>query len=291
MELPGKTAAAIAAIRGRWPARPRVGLVLGTGLGCLAETVRVDCALDYADIPHFPRVTAPGHRGSLLCGTLDNVPVVAMSGRFHRYEGHPSSTVTRPVRTMIGLGVEAVILSNASGGLNPALSTGDVFVIDDHIDLMGKPAVPAGRGQSGGPQSGCPPGRGTPSRVYDPILVDQALRSARRHDFACYRGVYVGVPGPNYETRAEYRYLRRIGGDIVGMSTVSEAIVAARAAVRVLALSVVTNDCRSHGDPTDGQAVVAAAAAAGTRMRAIVIDVVRSFSAHHVRQEDHASVP
>ncbi len=263
------------AIQARWSCPPRVGVILGTGLGRLVEQIDAEQSIDYDAIPHFPRSTALSHKGRLCCGRLAGVPVVAMEGRFHAYEGYSLAQTTFPVRVMQRLGVELLIISNACGGMNPHYRTGDLMVIEDHINLMlgRNPLMHIPHEQLGPrwPDMSCP---------YDPQLIDRALAIARRENFVAHRGVYVALSGPNYETRAEYRFLRRLGGDVVGMSTVPEAIVAAQIKLRVLALSTVTNVCLPDDlHPTAGEKVVAAAEQAEARVRKIVTGIVAEEAA------------
>ncbi len=267
-------------IRRRWDCRPSVGIILGTGLGSFTEEIVPEAVIGYDDIPHFVQSTAIGHKGQLVCGRVGGVPVVTMEGRFHLYEGYSPQQITLPVRVMSELGIELLLISNASGGLRPCFVAGDILVIDDHINLMGVNPLVGVNDERLGP---CYPDM---SRPYDSALIRRALRVARRENFVAHQGVYVGVTGPNYETRAEYRFMRRIGGDVVGMSTVPEVIVAAHIGLRVLALSVVTNICLADAiAETDGDAVVAAARKAEAKMRAIVLGVLedefaaRRFSA------------
>jgi purine-nucleoside phosphorylase len=256
---------AAAAIRARWGGLPAVGIILGTGLATFTDQIDQQAVIGYENIPHFPRSTALSHAGRLVCGTVAGTPVVTMDGRFHLYEGYPLQQITLPVRVMKALGVELLIVSNASGGLNPNLAEGDVVVIADHINLMGaNPLVGINDDRLGPrfPDMSCP---------YDRALRASALEIARKENFAAIEGVYVALCGPCYETRAEYRFLRLIGGDVVGMSTVPEVVVAAHAGLRVLGLSVVTNVCRPDAlAPTDGQRVVRAASAAERKLRQIV---------------------
>lgn len=261
--------AAARAIHNRWSKRPRVGVILGTGLGSLVERLDVEAALDYDVIPHFPRTTAPGHRGRWVCATAGGVPLVVMDGRFHAYEGHSAAQVAFPVRVMSALGIEILILSNACGGMNRNFQVGDVVVITDQVNLTwDNPLV--------GPHD-LNPGNGFPdmSCPYDPHLAERALAIARRRGQASHRGVYVGVLGPHYETRAEYRFLRGIGGDAVGMSTVAEVITAAQCGLRVLGLSVVTNVCLPDRlQQTGGTQVLAAAVAAEPCVSEIICGVI-----------------
>lgn len=276
-------------IRQRWDAQPQTGMILGTGLGNVASHITTDAIIDYEAIPHFPCSTALSHRGRLICGRLGDKPVVVMEGRWHYYEGHQIDRLTLPVYVMRALGVELLILSNASGGLNPQFASGDVMVIQDHIDMMfakrtsmaemratdaresrsvetAQPACRLGARGSKGQRT---------ARLYDPALIEQAMAIARSENFVAHRGVYVAMTGPSYETRAEYRFLRRIGGDVVGMSTVPEALAAARCGMRTLALSTVTNVARPDSPQrVTGEDVVAAAEKAEPNLRKIVLGVV-----------------
>src|SRR5205085_6008735 len=256
-------------VRGCWNSRPRCGIILGSGLGSVGEAIELDTAIDYGDVPNFLKSTAVGHRGRLLCGKLSGVPVIAMQGRFHCYEGYSAERATFPVRVMKALGIELLIVSNAAGGLNPNFACGDVMVIEDHINLLNRnPLIGVNDDQLGlrFPDMSSP---------YDRRLGDRALAIARKHDFVCHRGVYVAMLGPTYETRAEIRMTRYIGGDAVGMSTVPEAIVAAHAGIRVLGLSTITNVC-SPDKPhtTSGEEVVATAETARDKLRAIVAGII-----------------
>lgn len=237
--------AAAAAIRRRWDVRPEAALVLGTGLHRLAGWIRAEARIPYADVPHFPRSTALGHRGQLVCGWFGGKPVVALDGRCHGYEGYPLAALVLPVLTVRELGAQLLVLSNASGGLNPDFASGDVVVVSDHINWMfwkHLPRSPFDESSLPGNFTVCD--RRSSAPAYDTALIDQALEIARREGFPAHRGVYVGLTGPNYETRAEYRFLRQIGADVVGMSTVPEAVAAARCGLRTLALSIVTNVAR-----------------------------------------------
>ena len=271
--LTSQVAEAADEIRRRWNCHPRVGIILGTGLGSFTGQIAAESVIGYDEIPHFMRSTAVGHKGQLVCGQVAGVPIVAMEGRFHLYEGYSLQQITFPVRVMQALGVELLIISNASGGLQPHFAPGDILVIDDHINLMmANPLVGAFDEQLR---------RRFPdlSQPYDPQLIQLALQIARREDFAAYRGAYAAVCGPNYETRAEYRFLRKIGADVVGMSTVPEVIVAKDVGLRVLALSVVTNVCRPDAlDTTDGDSVVAAARSAEVKLRKLVLGVLAEES-------------
>ncbi|MEX2142574.1 MAG: purine-nucleoside phosphorylase [Pirellulales bacterium] len=271
---------AAAAIGRLWECRPRVGIILGTGLGGFVDHIEVDGAIPFDRMPHFARSTADGHDGRLVCGRLAGVSVITMSGRCHGYEGYSSAQITLPVRLMRALGVRLLILSNASGGMNPSYRSGDVMVIEDHINLMGRKlrldydqSLPGKCGSA-------------PPSWYCSNLIELALASGRNGGFAAHRGVYAAMTGPNYETRAEYRMLRAIGADAVGMSTVPEVLVAARCGMRVLALSTITNICvPDRLTPARHEDVLAAAAAAEPKVRRIIIDVVVADSEPEVCRE------
>ena len=268
-ELAGQIQDARKAIRERWSGTPHVGIILGTGLGSLAEQIETEAVLDYEDIPHFPRSTAISHTGQLVCGKLEGVTVAAMEGRFHAYEGYTQRQITFPIRVMKELGADLLIVSNACGGMNPQHGKGDILVIEDHINLMnGNPLVGV-NDDTLGPRF--------PDMIapYDPDLIDAALEIARQENFAAHKGVYVAVTGPNLETRAEYRFLRGIGADVVGMSTVPEVIVAVHAGMRVLGLSIITDQCLPDAlQPVDIDDILATAARAEPNLRKIVLGVL-----------------
>lgn len=261
--------AAAAALRAQWDATPEWALVLGSGLGGLVDEVDVEAEIPYAALPHFPRSTAVGHAGRLVCGRVAGRAVAVMQGRGHLYEGYTPSQAVLPVRVLRALGAHSLLVTNASGGLRPAMRVGDPMVVDDHINLMFRnPLVGPNDDRLGArfPDMSCP---------YDRDYAERALAAARRAGFACWRGVYVGMLGPTYETRAEYRMLRRIGGDAVGMSTVPEAIAAVHAGMRVLGVSAVTNVCLPDRlDTTSGQEVVDAASDAAHKVAAMVRGVI-----------------
>jgi purine-nucleoside phosphorylase len=261
---------AVAAIRREWRPAASAGIILGTGLGGLAQEIEVQASLDYERIPHFPASTAISHAGRLVCGRLAGADVVAMEGRFHVYEGYTYEQVTFPVRVMKALGASLLIVSNACGGMNPQYARGDIMVIEDHINLMGGNPLIGPNDDALGPRfpDMC--------RPYDSTLIETAMEIARRENFAAHRGVYVAVTGPNLETRAEYRFLRLIGADVVGMSTVPEAIVAVHAGMRILGLSIVTDMCLPDAlEPADIQTILATAAVAEPKLRAIVKGVLQ----------------
>jgi purine-nucleoside phosphorylase len=257
------------AIQARWPARPQVGIILGTGLGGLVEEIAAEAAFPYQDVPHFPSSTAPTHAGRLVCGTLAGKAVVAMEGRFHFYEGWSLQQITLPVRVMRALGCEVLVVSNACGGMNPQFGKGDLMLIEDHINLMGDNPLIGPNDERLGPRfpDMCYP--------YDRTLLALARRIALEERIVCHPGVFVAVPGPNLETRAEYRFLRGIGADAVGMSTVPEVIVAVHCGLRTLGISVVTDLCLPDAlEPTNLAEIIAVANAAEKKLRVLVRRVV-----------------
>jgi purine-nucleoside phosphorylase len=289
MSTSSRVEQSVAFIQARWKRRPDAAIILGTGLGNAVAQMEMECALPFEHIPHFARSTALSHKGRLLCGRMRGVPVVAMEGRCHCYEGYTIEEIVLPVQTLAALGAETLVISNASGGLNPQFRSGQVMVVTDHIDLMGRwGQVVVGRQAGRGNGALAPRNRGSGMQVpsarrgagftswcYDAMLAQEALALGRRQAGDARPGVYVALTGPNYETRAEYRFLRRIGGDAVGMSTVPEAITAAQLGMRVLALSIITNvatpDVPRRVDP---QHVVALAAGAEPYLRGIIAGVI-----------------
>jgi len=269
LEIYGQIEAAVAAIRAQWDETPCVGIVLGTGLGGLAEQIESPVAIDYEDIPHFPSSTAVSHRGRLVCGKLEGVPIVAMEGRIHQYEGHPLKKITLPVRVMQALGAETMIVTHAVGGMNPLYQAGDVMIIDDQINLMGDNPLVGVNDDRLGPRF---PDMSAP---YTPELIEVGLEIARRENFVAHRGVMVAVTGPCLETRAEYRFLRTIGADVVGMSTVPEVIVAVHCGLRVFGLSVITDMCLPDAlKPALVEEIIAVANSAEPKLRALVLGVL-----------------
>ena len=228
---------AAAMIRKRFSAPPEVAIILGTGLGRLGAEIESAAAIDYAEIPNFPLSTVESHAGRLLCGTLAERTVVAMQGRFHRYEGYSLQQVTFPVRVLRALGAKTLIVSNACGGMNPLWRPGDLMLIADHINLLGDNPLVGPNDDRLGPRF---PDMSNP---YDSGLRELARGVALERGIPLREGVYVAVSGPNLETRAEYRFLRTIGADVVGMSTVPEVIVAVHGGMRVLGVSIITDLC------------------------------------------------
>jgi purine-nucleoside phosphorylase len=265
LELFGQIEEAVAVIRQRWAGRPHAGIILGTGLGGLVDEIEVEASLDYAEIPHFLRSTAASHRGRLVCGRLRGLPVIAMEGRFHMYEGYSLKQVTLPVRVMKALGTELLVVSNACGGMNPNYRAGDIMVIEDHINLMGdNPLIGINDDRLG-------PRFPDMSEPYERTLIARALRVARREDIVAHQGVFVAVAGPNLETRAEYRFLRLIGADVVGMSTVPEVIVAVHCGLRVVGFSIVTDMCLPDAlEAANLQKIIAVANESEPKLRKLV---------------------
>jgi purine-nucleoside phosphorylase len=266
--------AAAEAVQRHWSMRPEVAIVLGTGLGNFAQQIVAPVRIPYNEVPYFPRATALAHKGQFVCGTVADVPVIAMEGRFHCYEGYSAAQVALPVYVMRRLGARILILSNAAGGVHPRLRAGDIVAIEDQINLMFRnPLLGANDSQLG-------PRFPDMSAPYDAELIEQTIDAGHEGRFVVHRGVYAGVLGPNYETRAEYRFLRRIGADVVGMSTVPEVIVARHVGMRVLGLSAVTNVCSPDDlSTTSGDAVVQAAAATEPKLRHLVTGVLKRWAA------------
>jgi len=252
-------------VRSRWPNSPKVGIVLGTGLGGLAADIAADVSLPYQEVPHFLSSTAPSHKGQLVCGTLGGKNVIAMEGRFHFYEGYKLQHITFPVRLMKALGCEYLVVSNACGGMNPQWHRGDIMVIEDHINLIGdNPLIGKNDDRLGERFPDM-------SEPYSRDLVALAQRVAVEERIPLQKGVYVAVAGPNLETRAEYRFLRGIGADVVGMSTVPEVIVGVHAKMKVVGFSVITDMCLpDHLEPANLPDIIATANEAEPKLRRLV---------------------
>jgi purine-nucleoside phosphorylase len=274
LQLYGQIQEAAAEIRSKWSGKPHAGIILGTGLGGLVDEIRIEHSFEYEELPHFPRSTAIAHRGRLVCGQLAGLPVLAMEGRFHMYEGYSLQQITLPVRVMTELGAALLVVSNACGAMNPYFQSGDIMVIDDHINLMGDNPLIGINDDRLGPRfpDMCEP--------YDRKLADRALEIARRENIVAHRGVFVAVAGPNLETRAEYRFLRLIGADAVGMSTVPEVLVARHAGMRVVGFSIVTDMCLPDAlEPVDVAKIIATANAAEPKLRTLVRGVLAAEAA------------
>lgn len=261
--------AASEAIRKRTDVKPRLGIILGTGLGALAEDIEAEAVVPYEEVPEFPLSTVESHTGRLLLGRLEGQPVVAMQGRFHRYEGYTLQQVAFPVRVLRQLGAEILIVSNACGGMNPLWEVGDLMLIADHINLMGdSPLVGPNLDELG---SRFP----DMSEPYDLELQELAQQVAMEQGLPLRRGVYVAVTGPQLETRAEYRWLRMIGADVVGMSTVPEVIAAVHCGIRVLGLSIITDACLPDAlEPANVEEIIRVAGEAEPRLTRLIRGVV-----------------
>ena len=269
-----RLAAAVAAVRGRFTRRPEVAVVLGTGLGALAERIAVEARIEYADVPGMPLSTVESHHGRLLCGTLAGRSVIAMQGRFHRYEGYSLRDVTFPIRLLRALGAETLVVSNACGGMHPLWAAGDVMLIADHINLLGDSPLVGPNDEAQGARF---PDMSEP---YDGALRALARDVATQAGVTLREGVYVAVAGPNLETRAEYRMLRALGADVVGMSTVPEVIVARHVGMRVLGLSIITDLCLPDAlEPATLEHIVAVARGAEPALGEIVTGVLARLDA------------
>ena len=263
------TADAVRAIHARTPLVPEVAIILGTGLGGLAEEVALETRIPYADIPGFPRSTVESHAGQLLVGTLAGRRVMAMQGRFHRYEGYTLQQIAFPVRVLHRLGARTLVVSNACGGMHPLWAVGDLMLIADHINLLGDNPLVGPNDERLGPRF---PDMSAP---YDAGLRATARAVALEQGITLREGVYIAVPGPNLETRAEYRMLRLLGADVVGMSTVPEVIAAVHLGMKVLGLSIITDQCLPDAlAPASVEAIIAVARAAEPKLTALVRGVV-----------------
>ncbi|MBI4519789.1 MAG: purine-nucleoside phosphorylase [Gemmatimonadetes bacterium] len=265
---------ALAAVRAHTDMVPGLAIILGTGLGRLAQEIEDAVSVPYQEIPHFPLSTVESHSGRLIFGVLEGRRVVAMQGRFHRYEGYTLQEVTFPVRVLKLLGAEVLMVSNACGGMNPLWSPGDLVLLDDHINLLGdNPLIGPNLAELG-------PRFPDLSEPYDRELQRLAEEAALAERIVLRRGVYVAVTGPNLETRAEYRMLRALGADVVGMSTVPEVIVARHMAMRVLGISIITDACLPDAlEPASVEKIIATAMSAEPKLTALIRAVVRRMSA------------
>jgi purine-nucleoside phosphorylase len=264
---------ATGAVRRRTKLRPDVAIVLGTGLGGLAAEIEVEAAIPYEDIPGFPLSTVESHAGRLLLGRLGQRPVVAMQGRFHRYEGYDLAAVTFPVRVMQALGARVLFVSNACGGMNPLWSPGDLVLLSDHINLLGDNPLIGANDERLGPRF---PDMSAP---YDPELRALARATALELGITLREGVYVAVPGPNLETRSEYRMLRMMGADVVGMSTVPEVIVAVHSGMRTLGISIITDQCLPDAlEPAEIGRIIATAGRAEPSLTRLIVGLAERVS-------------
>lgn len=253
--------------------KPIAGIVLGSGLGQLADDIQDAVAVPYSAIPGFPVSTAVGHKGNFIFGRLGGKEIVAMQGRIHYYEGYGMQMVVLPIRVMIALGIRYLFVSNAAGGVNYHFHVGDLMIIRDHINMLPNPLIGPNDDREG-------PRFPDMTRPYEPKLIAKAKRIARKNGIFVQEGVYLGDTGPSYETPAEYRFYRTIGADAVGMSTIPEVIVARHAGIPVFGMSVITNE--AHDDyaedyENDGDDVVKAAAAAAEKMTTLFREIISSL--------------
>lgn len=261
--------AAAGFIRQYWQHTPQAGIILGSGLGNLAAEITDKVEIPYGEIPHFPVSTVEGHSGKLILGHMKGRPVVAMAGRFHYYEGFPMKAVTFPVRVMKELGIHTLFISNAAGGMNPTFKVGDLMIIRDHINLQPEHPLRGVNDDTLGPRF---PDMSEP---YTKSIIAEAYKIAGNNNIALHSGVYVGVQGPTFETRAEYKYMHIIGGDAVGMSTVPEVIVAVHAGLRVFAMSVITDiGIREEENVITHDEVLEAAKAAEPKLTLIFSELI-----------------
>ena len=228
---------AVALIKAKTETKPEIGIILGTGLGGLVDEIKVECTIKYSDIPHFPQPTGSSHQGQLIFGTIGSMPLVAMQGRFHYYEGYDLKQVTFPVRVMKELGISALLISNACGSVNPRIKKGNIMLIKDHINLLGDNPLIGINDNSFGPRIT------DMSEPYSKRLALILEKIASENKILVRKGVYAIMSGPSLETRAEYKMLQLIGADAIGMSTVPETIVARQSGLEVLGLSIITDDC------------------------------------------------
>jgi purine-nucleoside phosphorylase len=268
-ELKRQIDEAVASLRARTKLVPEVAVILGTGLGQLTDGLQVETRVDYKDIPHFAVSTVESHKGELLFGRLGGRPAVVMSGRVHFYEGYSMRQVSFPVRVMQALGASTLIVSNACGGMNPLFEAGDIMLVTDHINLMGDNPLIGPNDETLGPRFP------DMSQPYDRALIALAEDVALAERLRVVKGVFVAVAGPNLETAAEYRFLRGIGADVVGMSLIPENLVAVHGGMRVIALAVITDLCRPDAlEPVDIPRILAVAAQAAPRLDRLVTRVV-----------------
>ena len=261
-------------IRDRSPRRPAAAIILGTGLGGLAKEIKAEAVIPYEEIPGFPLSTVEAHAGRLILGNLSGKPVVAMQGRFHRYEGYSLQQVTFPVRVMHALGAETLVVSNACGGMHPLWAPGDLMLIADHINLIGDNPLIGPHDERLG--SRFP----DMSQPYDEALRAMARKLALELGITLREGVYVAVTGPNLETRAEYRMLRAMGADVVGMSTVPEVIVAVQEGMKVLGISIITDQCLPDAlEPASLEKIIAVANRAEPSLTRLVAGVLERLAA------------
>ena len=266
-------------IAARTAFRPSVGVIIGSGLGGLSQSLQVDSAFDYAELPHMPQATAPGHEGKLLLGTVHDVRLAVLAGRFHFYEGYSMAQVAFPVRLVKALGVDTVMLTSIVGSMNPQMPPGSLVLLEDHINLMGANPLIGPNDETVGPRF---PDMSAP---YDPELMRLATEVAAEQKISLRSGVYLAVAGPNLETRAEYRFLRQIGADVVGMSMVPEVLTARHAGLRVLAIVVVSDACIPEQlKPASVEELLRVAAETEPQLTALVSGVIARLRAPITRR-------
>ncbi|PIW70716.1 MAG: purine-nucleoside phosphorylase [Ignavibacteriales bacterium CG12_big_fil_rev_8_21_14_0_65_30_8] len=249
-----------------------VGIILGTGLGGLVKEIKIEHQIDYSKLPHLPLSTVESHKGKLIFGTLGDKKVVAMQGRFHYYEGYSMQQITYPVRVMKFLGVKTLLVSNACGGMNPVYQRGDIMLMVDHINFLGdNPLIGKNEDELG-------PRFPDMSEPYDNELISLAEEVALKNKIKVQKGVYIAVPGPNLETKAEYRFLRATGADVVGMSTIPENIVANHMGIKVLGISIITDECFPDSlQPVNVKEIIATAQIAEPKMTLIMSEVIKKL--------------
>jgi len=268
-EYRGQIAGAVKYLKEKLPGSPETGIILGTGLGGLAKEIKSEQIVDYRDIPHFPQSTVESHAGKLIFGTLSGKKALAMQGRFHFYEGYSMQQIVFPVRIMHELGIRTLLISNACGGMNPQYRRGELMILDDHINLLGDNPLIGPNLEEYGPRF---PDMSEP---YSRGLIALAEEIALEKRIRLHKGVYVAVSGTNLEKRAEYRFLRTIGADVVGMSTVPECIAAVHAGMDVLAISVITDECFPDAlKPVDLPEIIAAANEAEPKLTLLMKEII-----------------
>lgn len=271
-ELTQKINETLKVIREKVSGTYEVGIILGTGLGGLVKEIKIETEIEYGDLPHFPLSTVESHHGKLIFGSINGKKVVAMQGRFHYYEGYSMQQITYPVRVMKFLGVKTLLVSNACGGMNPLFKRGDIMLMTDHINLLGdNPLIGKNEDELG-------PRFPDMSEPYSHELISLAEKIALENKIKVQKGVYVAVPGPNLETKAEYRFLRQTGADVVGMSTIPEDIVANHMGMRVLGFSIITDECFPDAlKPVDIKEIIEAANQAEPKMTFIMKEVIKNL--------------
>ena len=256
-------------IRNHTDSKPKIGIILGTGLEGLANEIDIATTISYENLPHFPLSTVEFHSGKLLFGTLSGKDIIAMQGRFHFYEGYTMQEITYPIRVMRELGIETLIISNACGSMNPNINKADIMIIDDHINLLGSNPLIGLNDSYFGPRfvDMC--------RPYDPGLIKLVEDIASENSITIHKGVYAAMTGPSLETRAEYRFLRAIGADVIGMSTVPETIVAVQSGIKVMGLSIITDECYPDTlQPTHIDEIIATAKKAEPNLNVLVKNLI-----------------